>query len=97
LLAELREIGWRDWDPLQLRNVMLEGQFSCADEYDSYLLTSAGMAANGRSPEDIARYLSKVETERMGCRSMGAAEDRAEALARVAVSISRLVDDEPRH
>jgi hypothetical protein len=55
------------------------------------------MAANGRSPEDIARYLSKVETERMGCRSMGAAEDRAEALARVAVSISRLVDDEPRH
>jgi hypothetical protein len=27
LLAELREIGWRDWDPLQLRNVMLEGQF----------------------------------------------------------------------
>lgn len=45
---------------------MLKGQFSYTDEYDSYLLTSAGMAANGRSPEDIAHYPGKVETERLG-------------------------------
>jgi hypothetical protein len=57
-LEPLREIGWRDWNPI--------GAGLPADEYDTYLLNAAGQIVNGRSDDAVADYLVSVEVEQMG-------------------------------
>lgn len=62
-LSHLREIGWAKWDPIRIGG--LDHGWP-ADEYDAYLLIAAGQLWNGRSDEEVADYLVKIETEHMG-------------------------------
>ncbi len=61
-LEPLRRIGWAKWDPIGLGG---PDHGWPADEYDAYLLNAAGQIANGRSDEEVADYLVKIETENM--------------------------------
>lgn len=72
-LEPLREIGFRDWDPI--------GVGVPADEYDTYLLKAAGQIANGRSDDAVADYLVSVEVEEMGLGSAPDLQKRALAVA----------------
>ena len=62
-LSHLREIGWAKWDPIGVGGSDHEWP---ADEYDTYLLNAASQLWNGRSDEEVADYLVKIETEHMG-------------------------------
>lgn len=62
-LSRLREIGWAKWDPIGVGGP--ENDWP-ADEYDAYLLNAAGQLWNGKSDEEVADYLVKIETENMG-------------------------------
>jgi hypothetical protein len=62
-LSRLREIGWAKWDPIGVGG---PDHGWPADEYDAYLLSAAGQLWNGRSVEEVADYLVKIETEHMG-------------------------------
>jgi hypothetical protein len=77
-LAELREIGWAEWDPIGLSS----DRASCEDEYDSYLLAAAGKLANGRTDEQVADYLIYIETSYMGMSKAPDARRRALVTAR---------------
>jgi hypothetical protein len=61
-LSELREIGWREWDPIGLSNERTH----CEDEYDRYLLAAAGKLINGATERSVADYFVDVETRHMG-------------------------------
>jgi hypothetical protein len=60
-LSRLREIGWKDWDPIGLA-----GSGCPADEYDSYLLQVVSRLRRGDAVAEIAEYLIRVASERMG-------------------------------
>jgi hypothetical protein len=72
-LEPLREIGWRDWDPI--------GPGGPVDEYDTYLLQAAGQIANGRSDDEVADYLVQIETNHMGLGMVSGVRERALATA----------------
>lgn len=60
-LNRLREIGWRDWDPIGLADS------SCPrDEYDSYLLQAVSRLRQGQTVDQVAEYLEKIASEHMG-------------------------------
>ena len=73
-LSLLREIGWKIWDPIGLRD--FEG--TPDDEYDSYLLKAAGLLWNGSSEGQVTDHLVDVETEQMGLVDAQDARQRAE-------------------
>lgn len=63
----LRDIGWREWDPIGLQTI--EGGWqgsSAADEYDNYLLHVAARLQEGEPDGPLVDYLANVETEHMG-------------------------------
>lgn len=62
-LSVLRDIGWSKWDPIGVGG---PDHGWPADEYDDYLLNAAGQLWDGRSDEEVAGYLVKMETENMG-------------------------------
>lgn len=79
-LSALRDIGWREWDPIGLRT--LEGGWedsSAADEYDSYLLHVAARLQNGEAEGPLVDYLVEVETDHMGLTSDASTRPRAVA------------------
>ena len=72
-LEPLREIGWRDWNPI--------GAGLPADEYDTYLLNAAGQIVNDRSDDAVADYLVSVEIEQMGLDPAPGVRERALVVA----------------
>lgn len=74
LLPKLREIGFGIWDPLGLADAWRDGE-EMADEYDSYLMSAFGAAANGRDVEAICELLRRAEI-RMGLADGGTADRR---------------------
>ena len=79
-LSILRDIGWREWDPIGLRTSDggWEGS-AAADEYDSYLLHLAGRLQKGEPDGPLVDYLVHVETEHMGLTPTPSARPRAGA------------------
>ncbi|MEM7722334.1 MAG: hypothetical protein AAF376_08165 [Pseudomonadota bacterium] len=72
-LAQLRDIGWSEWDPIGLSS----DKEDCIDEYDSYLLVAAGKLANGADERRVADYLINVEEGHMGLGKSALADNRA--------------------
>lgn len=80
-LESLREIGWALWDPIGLKSITdAEDMEFIADEYDSYLVRTAGILINGGSESDAADYLVTVERDEMDLGEGG--RDRALATVR---------------
>ncbi|WP_246665493.1 hypothetical protein [Rhizobium tropici] len=62
ILAVVRDILLRDWDPIGI-SAIPEAQ----DEYDAYADVVFGMLVNANATaEDIASYLFEIATEHMG-------------------------------
>lgn len=79
-LSVLRDIGWREWDPIGLQP--LEGGWqasSAADEYDSYLLHVAARLQNGDPDATLTDYLVNIETQHMGLNPSDTTRPRAAA------------------
>lgn len=69
-LSHLRDIGWTFWDPIGLlgfgqRWDDADAQ-SFADEYDRYLVVTAGMLRRGAVDQDAVDYLVGIEINHMG-------------------------------
>jgi hypothetical protein len=75
-LSVLRDIGWREWDPIGLRGSHDGG---AADEYDSYLLHVAARVQNGEADDLIVDYLVGIESDHMGLGLTPTAHSRAVA------------------
>jgi len=85
LLPELRQIGFRLWDPLGLVRDWEQGE-AMSDEYDSYLLRAYSAAANARGPEAIYTVLRQAEAA-MGIPDAGTT-DRHMTVAQVMLDLS---------
>ncbi len=60
-LTRLREIGWRDWDPIGLRDT------GCPqDEYDTYLLQVVSRLRRDEPVTEVVEYLEYVGSAVMG-------------------------------
>lgn len=79
-LSALRDIGWREWDPIGLSKIKggWEGS-SAADEYDNYLLHLAARLQNGEADDPLVDYLVHIETGHMGLTPNATARPRAAA------------------
>lgn len=91
-LSQLRDIGWREWDPIGL---LPEGGTwnsypEFADEYDRYLLEAASRLRRDWSVSDAVGYLMLIESENMGLGPLASARTRAEATAK---AIKAYVDE----
>jgi hypothetical protein len=83
-LSVLRDIGWREWDPIGLRT--LEGGWegsSAADEYDRYLLHLAARLQKGEADGPLVDYLVHIETEHMGLSPNASVRPRAATVGAV--------------
>ena len=81
-LSELRDIGWKEWDPIGLLpagEVWDHKPF--ADEYDGYLRKVAGDFRRGGSVDEAIRYLLDCEREHMGLGVRPGQETRAKVTA----------------
>lgn len=82
-LPRLRDIGWREWDPIGL---LAAGeawdQEPFADEYDEYLCKVADDLRGGGSIAQAVEYLLRIEREHMALGIRIGQEARAEATAR---------------
>lgn len=79
-LSVLRDIGWSQWDPIELNGS--EGGWrrsDAADEYDRYMLRVAGGLHSGEPDETLVRYLLNIETWHMGLTETSTATTRAAA------------------
>lgn len=65
-LDELRNIGWRLWDPIGVGAPGGVWPEIGEDEYDSYLLIAAGMLYRGKTRQDVSAYLLQVASSHMG-------------------------------
>ncbi|WP_454887281.1 hypothetical protein [Sphingomonas oryzagri] len=65
-LAQLRKIGWKNWDPIGLSYPDGSWDEGCADEYDRYLLHIAGSLVGGGNFDDAVTYLDVIASEHMG-------------------------------
>jgi len=82
-LSRLRDIGWKEWDPIGLlpEGDTWESYPEFADEYDGYLLEAASRLRRDWSVSDATDYLMWVASERMGLGPNSLARIRAEATA----------------
>jgi hypothetical protein len=87
-LSALRRIGWINWDPIGLAD-MVGPEFNDgpADEYGSYLMVAFGMAQSGRSQNEIADYLGEIASVYMG---LGSSLDGGQAEQETAVQLLAL-------
>jgi hypothetical protein len=91
-ILRLRDIGWREWDPINLLPAgdKWESYPDFAYEYDPYLLEVAFRLLLDWSVSDAVEYLLIIECEHMGLTPNGAsARRRAEATVQ---AIKALVD-----
>jgi hypothetical protein len=66
-LSVLRDIGWREWDPIELGGA--DGDWAgsdAADEYDRYLLHATARLQKGELDDLIIDFLVETETDHMG-------------------------------
>lgn len=79
-LSVLRDIGWREWDPIGLATPDGGWDGICAaDEYDRYLLHLAARLQGGEADDTLVGYLVHIETEHMGLAQNATARARATA------------------
>ena len=79
-LSVLRDIGWSQWDPIELNGSEGGWQRSeAADEYDRYMLCVAGGLLRGEPDEALVHYLLNIETRHMGLAETPRARTRAAA------------------
>lgn len=92
-LSVLRDIGWREWDPIGLADPRGAWKgLSCADEYDTYLIAVAGRLQKGATDTSLVAYLVQIETEHMGLDPR--ADTAARAIATVAAFREYLITPE---
>ena len=87
-LSKLRDIGWNLWDPIGL--LSSDGPFSgkwsdeanqgFADEYDTYLISAAFQLRQGKSRDQVVRYLVNIESDYMALGENPTSQERAEAV-----------------
>lgn len=88
-LSRLRDIGWKEWDPIGLLTAGESGeQKPFADEYDDYLHKVVADFRSGRPLAEAVEYLLCIEREHMALGTRLGQKARAEATAR---SIQRFV------
>lgn len=86
-ISALREIGWREWDPIGIRKMGGDAwQNGAADEYDTYLAEVASGLKSGWSAEQAIDYLMSVERDYTGLGDLPDARDRATATVKAIVS-----------
>lgn len=78
-LSALRDIGWREWDPIGLSTADGWEGSNAADEYDGYLLHIASRLQDGQGDDELIGYLVRMETEHMGLTPSITARRRAAA------------------
>lgn len=79
-LSILRDIGWREWDPIGLLPAEGDWQASSAtDEYDNYLLNVASRLQRGYADAALIEYLVEIETDHMGLSPSETTRSRADA------------------
>lgn len=77
-IAALREIGWREWDPIGIREMNDDAwQNGAADEYDSYLIEVADGLLSGWSADQAIDYLVSIERDHMALGEHPTARERA--------------------
>lgn len=79
-LSILRDIAWREWDPIGL--AAIEGPWegsNAADEYDKYLLHTAARLQMGEADGPVIDYLIGIEAEYMGLGHLPTTRPRAAA------------------
>lgn len=82
-LAQLRQIGWSEWDPISLQAIDPDWRSDGGeDEYDSYLLHVAGLIQNGRPEADATQYLVEIELKHMEMELSATTHSRAIATVR---------------
>jgi len=93
-LSRLRDIGWREWDPIGLlpAGTAWESYPEFADEYDRYLLEAASRLRRDWAVSDAVDYLISIASEHMGLGPPpdSSASKRAEATA---TAIKAYVDE----
>jgi hypothetical protein len=82
-LSILRDIAWREWDPIGLNGSDGGWRHSdAADEYDRYVLRVAGGLQSGEPKHTLVDYLVNIETAYMGLPDTRSTRTRAEATVR---------------
>lgn len=82
-LAQLRQIGWSEWDPISLQEIDPDWRLDGGqDEYDSYLLHVAGLIQNKRPEADAVQYLVEIELKHMEMELSATTHSRAIATVR---------------
>lgn len=82
-LAQLRQIGWSEWDPISLQEIDPDWRSDGGeDEYDNYLLHVAGLIQNGRPEADAIQYLVEIELNHMEMELSPTTHSRAVATVR---------------
>jgi hypothetical protein len=93
-LSRLRDIGWREWDPIGLlpAGTAWESHPEFADEYDRYLLEAASRLRRDWAVSDAVEYFLSISSEHMGLGPPpnSLARQRAEATA---TAIKAYVDE----
>ena len=79
LLEAVKVLLWEQWDPIGVNAIG-----DARDEYDSYAFSVWQMLLRNASVEDIAAYLSDLETGHIG---LSSDSGRARAVAREAVRL----------
>jgi hypothetical protein len=82
-LSRLRDIGFRDWDPIGL---LADGEpwkdHPAADEYDPYLLDLVARLARGAGEAEAVDFLIGIESGHMGLGTTARTRERAAATVR---------------
>lgn len=90
-LSVLRDIGWKEWDPIGLTSI--EGSWEgsgAADEYDGYLLHVAARLQNGEPDQVVVDFLVGVELDHMGLSRTASTKTRA---AKTVAALRAYVDN----
>jgi hypothetical protein len=87
-LSALREIGWREWDPIGIRQFGGDAwKTAAADEYDTYLSKVTAGLQSGWTLDDAAKYLVDIERDYIGLGEGSTSRPRAEATAKAIASL----------
>jgi len=65
LSDQAREVLLRVWDPIGIREFLVDDYDAVRDEYDSYLAPVVNMIKEGAGEREIENYLFEIETKLM--------------------------------
>jgi hypothetical protein len=77
-LSRLREIAWRQWDPIGLYGL----ENTPDDEYDSYVLQAVGRLWDGATEDEVTDFLIGIEADYMGLGHRDGIKERARGVVR---------------